>query len=212
MPTHFLSTADYRGLHCSKRSFTHLHTGLTRPASMWKEQKLDSTLRKRNFRLTRVHLSTRSALELGLKIKTRFLSPTKPLTPCSHWSLVTFSTPHLLVGIRKGPLEPHCNTQGFNPVCFPILVRIGILFNDFSPCTQCGSWIAFGAGPSGCQLFAPPTILHAMGYSVVKWENMNSLIICRLFSGGSRGGARGAHSHFLRPPFPHLKIWIRHCC
>ena len=30
---------------------------------------------------------------------------------------------------------------------------------------QCGSWIAFGAGPSGCQLFAPPTILHAMGYN-----------------------------------------------
>ena len=57
----------------------------------------------------------------------------------------------------KGLLEPHCNTEGFNPVCFPILVRIGILFNDFSPCTQCGSWIAFGAGPSGCQLFAPPT-------------------------------------------------------
>ena len=58
---------------------------------------------------------------------------------------------------NKGSLEPYCNTEGFNPVCFPILVRIGILFNDFSPCTQCGSWIAFGAGPSGCQLFAPPT-------------------------------------------------------
>ena len=57
----------------------------------------------------------------------------------------------------KGLLELHWNTEGFNPVCFPILVRIGILFNDFSPCTQCGSWIAFGAGPSGCQLFAPPT-------------------------------------------------------
>ena len=69
---------------------------------------------------------------------------------------------------NKGSLEPYCNTEGFNPVCFPILVRIVILFNDFSPCTQCGSWIAFGAGPSGCQLFAPPTILHATGYIVVK--------------------------------------------
>lgn len=36
---------------------------------------------------------------------------------------------------NKGSLEPYCNTEGFNPVCFPILVRIGILFNDFSPCT-----------------------------------------------------------------------------
>ena len=108
---------------------------------------------------------------------------------------------------NKGSLEPYCNTEGFNPVCFPILVTIGILVNDFSPCTQCGSWIAFGAGPSGCQLFAPPTILHAMGYIVVKWENTNSLIICRLFSGESRGGARGAHSHFLNTTPPPPPIW-----
>ena len=108
---------------------------------------------------------------------------------------------------NKGSLEPYCTTEGFNPVCFPILVRIGILFNDFSPCTQCGSWIAFGAGPSGCQLFAPPTISHAMGYTVVKWEKYtNSLIICRLFSGGSRGGARRGPLHFLRPP-PPPPIW-----
>ena len=166
MPTHFLIiTADYRGLHCSKRSFTHLHTGLTRPASMWKEEKLDSTLRKRNLRLTRVHLLTRSALELRLKIKTRFSVTNK--TADSMFSVIAGNVLHptsvgrntlrKLFG-NKGSLEPYCNTEGFNPVCFPILVRIVILFNDFSPCTQCGSWIAFGAGPSGCQLFAPPTI------------------------------------------------------
>ena len=72
MPTHFLSTVDECGLHSSKRSFTHLHTGLTQPASRWREEKLDSTLRKRSLQLSRVHLLTRSALKLGLKIKTRF--------------------------------------------------------------------------------------------------------------------------------------------
>ena len=142
MPTHFLSTADYRGLYCSKRSFTHLHTGLTRPASMWKEEKLDSTLRKRNLRLTRVHLLTRSASELGSKIKTRFVVTNK--TADSMFSLITVNVFHptsvgrttwrKLFG-NKGSLEPHCNTAGFNPVCFPILVRIGIVFNDFSPCS-----------------------------------------------------------------------------
>ena len=48
-------------------------------------------------------------------------------------------------------------------------------------------------------------------YIVVKWENTNSLIICRLFSGGSRGGTRGGGATpfvWDRPPIwrPQAKI------
>lgn len=156
MPTYFLSIADYRGLYCSKRSFTHLNTGLTRPASMWKEEKLDSTL----------SLSSFNQVCLGTRFGNRdtFLVINK--TADSLFSLIVGNVLHpTSVGRNtwrklfgdKGLLKPHCNTEGFNPVCFPILVRIGILFDDFSPCTQCGSWIVFGAGPSCSQLFAPPT-------------------------------------------------------
>lgn len=85
---------------CRIVSVSLLHTGLTRPPSMWNVKKVDLTLKRQSWRRIRVHLSTRSALELRLKIKTRLLSSTKLLTPCSDRLLITSSAPHRLVEIH----------------------------------------------------------------------------------------------------------------
>ena len=72
----------------------------------------------------------------------------------------------------KGLLEPHCNTEGFNPVCFPILVRIGILLmiSHHVHSVEVGSHLeqALLAASYLHHQRPPPTILHATGYIVVK--------------------------------------------
>ena len=73
----------------------------------------------------------------------------------------------------QAELEPNCNSEGFNPVCYnSVKIRIGIFANDADNCHQCGTYIAFG-GMTGCLNLGfwssnQPNLQKAMGYILVK--------------------------------------------